>query len=471
MEMLINQDIQNDMPCRLANLEKSRFYVAASSANRAPLFNRFLWKDYSNRVMEAGTANAPHIVARRTGEMLTDSLLRSIDFLLERHDVLNCSIEAADGNLYLVRREKRPAAFREVVVAGETKEEREDEAYRIANSMVWEEYDLENGPLYRVFLIRLSATEYILGVALHHAIGDLLSIGIMFQELLSIYGSVALCAPLRLSPVRLRYMDYLSSMESWSSGTACGEYLRYWKDKLRSSPVTGLPSDGKRPLYYAGQESTGESKFLLDAEASSDLKKIAVRLKTTLFTVLLAIYKIALWRMTGQEEPVVVTLYAGRLNAGFQNAIGNFALEAAYKTCLSGNPDFMELAGRVTRAMNEAHLRQPVPLDWARRALAEEGVHFCAPGINFISAGDGRARNHLESRQLKFTPPGARHGCHGFPAACAIEFRDGDGVIEGSMVYRNDLYEESTIRAFINCFIQTAYGAIRFPEKGLVSAG
>ena len=441
-----------------------RFRVAAGSADRALLFNRFLWNDYSNRKMDANAANAPHIVMRCTGEMLADPLLRSIEILLERHDVLNSSIEAAGGNLYLVRNTNKTVAFREVTAAGKTAEEIENEAYRIANSFVWEEYDLDNGPLYRVFLIRLSVVEYILGVALHHAIGDLISIGILFQELSSIYGSVMSGTPLRVMPVRLRYMDYLTSMESWSVGAVCEEHIRYWVNKLKSAPVTDLLPNEKRGSNETVSGLTAEKKFQLDAETSRDLKKTAAQLKTTLFTVLLSIYKIAIRRMTGQDEPAIVALHSGRLDAGFQNAIGNFALEVAYKTCLAGNPGFTEVAGRITRAMNEAESRQPVPLDWVRRALAKEDIMFCAPGINFISGAAARNKNPLAPHQLYFTPPGAGQGCHGFQVSCAIEFRDVGDAIKGSLVYMKGLYDESTIHAFMNSFVKTVSDVISESE-------
>ena len=456
---------KRDILRHLTSLEKSRFHIAAATVNRAPLFNRFLWKDYSNRIMEAGSANVTHIVKRCTGELLTDSLLRSIDILLERHDVLNSSIDMDDGNLYLVCHARKSAAFREVFVTGKTAGEREAEAYRLANNLVWEEYDLADGPLYRVFLIRISALEYILGVAIHHAIGDLISIGILFQELFSIYGSVMADIPLRLPQNRVRYMDYLASMETWSASSVCMEYVQYWKDKLKSAPVTDLIPDENRHRATTVSESTAETKFQLDTEVSRNLKKIAVHYKTTQFTILLAIYKITIWRMTGYEEPVVVALNAGRLDAGLQNTIGDFAQEVAYKTRLSGNPDFEEVIGRVIRTINEANLHQPVPLDWVRLALANEGILFCAPGMNFISADAGHAQNPWELRQLTFTPPGVRHGCHGFPVSFSMEFRDIGNVIENSTVYRNDLYDELTIQAFLNCFIQATLGFIRSLEK------
>jgi len=459
---------KNDILDHLMRLEESRFHITAASVNRAPLFNRFLWKDYSNRIMDVSSANATRIVTRNKGEILTDALLRSVNILLERHDILRSSIETAEGKLYLVCREKMSVAFQELTAAGEMSQQKEDDACRIADDLVWKEYDLDHGPLYRIFLVRFSATDYILGLALHHAIGDLLSIGILYKELLSVYSSIVCSTPLRLSPVRLRYIDYLASMETWSNSAACGEHIRYWKDRLKPTPVTGLLPDEKRSPDGAASEDTAEATLFLDVETSRELKKIAIQSKTTLFNVLLALYKIALRRMTGQDAPVVVALHAGRLDAGFQNAIGDFALEIAYKTDISGTPGFKEILARVVREVSEANSHQPVPLDWVRSALAKEGIAFSAPGINLMIGDTDQLQNPLRPRHLNFSYPGVRHGCHGFPVSCAVEFRDGAAGIEGSMVYRTDVYDKSTVETFLNGFIETAADVIKPSEMNLV---
>ena len=114
--------------------------------------------------------------------------------------------------------------------------------------------------------------------------------------------------------------------------------------------------------------------------------------------------------------------------------------------------------------MNEAEFHQPVPLDWVRRALAKEDILFCAPGINFISGAAARNKNPLAPHQLYFTPPGAGLGCHGFQVSCAIELRDVGDAIKGSLVYMKDLYDESTIHAFMNSFVKTVSDAISESE-------
>jgi NRPS condensation-like uncharacterized protein len=445
----------------------ARFQLTSTSKERAMLFNRFLWKDYTNRVMEASTANSTHIVMRIKGNILTDALLKSITFLLKRHEVLSSSIEMPEGNLYLVHRPKQAPVFQVVVIEGETIDYREKEGMRIASDLIWKEYNLNSGPLYRVFLIRLSMNDYIVGVGLHHAIGDAISVGIFFQEIITVYNSIVTRIPPRLSPVRFGYIDYLASMEIWSTSSSCMEHVNYWKDRLRSTPVTGLLPKERLTFGKSIAVKSAEEKIFFDSDLTRNLKKTSANLKKTLFCVMLTAYKVATWRMTGDEEPVVISLQAGRLNTDFQNIIGNFAMEVAYKTSLKGNPSFTEISKRIEHTMNEAQVHQPIPLDWVRRALADEGISFNAPGMSLLSGDTDESQDVSGSQQLLFPPPGVPHGCHGFPVSCAMEFRDRFGKIEGSMVYRKDIYNELTIKKFLNHFQKVIIEVINDPGKKL----
>jgi hypothetical protein len=370
-----------------------------------------------------------------------------------------------------VHQPKQEPAFQEIVVKGKTPEQRESEAIRIANELVWQEYNLDKGPLYRVFLIRISFTDYILGVSLHHVIGDAISVGIFIQELMIVYNSVLSSTPPRILPVRFQYMDYLASMEEWAKSPSSIKHIDYWKDTLKSTPFTGLIPDGNHSINRSSTEESAESTIMLDSDLTSGLKLLSVNLRKTLFCVLLSSYYIAIWQMSKKEEVVVVALQAGRINADYQNVIGNFAMEVAYKTNLAGNPSFAEITERVTNTMNEAHLHQPVPLDWVRKALADNDISFNAPGISILTGSSDEKQDDFRPRSIKIEPPGVRHGCHGFPVSCAIEFIDRESLIEGSMVYRTDMYDEETINKFMDCFKDVVIVAIKEPGKRLGEFG
>lgn len=452
---------------KLTDPSRLQFKMLSSLKGRALLPNRFLWKEYSKGIMETTTANVTYSIIRQKGEFYADALEKAVSALLNRHEVLNCAIEKIDGALYLVDRPKQAPSFKEIVVKGETIEQREKEAIAIANELIWKEYNLEEDSLYRIFLIRISPNDFIFGAGLHHAIGDMISIGIFLNEILAFYYAVITSTPPKLLPVKYRYIDYLASLESWATSPGGVEHLNYWKELLRSTPVTSLLSDEHPSVNRSSGGESAEEIIELDSNVTSGINKLAADLKKTLFCVLLAAYKIAIWRMTGQEDPVVISLQTGRLNAGLMNVVGDFAMEIAYKTDLSGNPDFSEIADRVMKTMNEAQSHQPVPLDWVRKALFDEGISFNAPGMSILTVSGDEPPEHSNINKVRIQPPGVRHGCHGFPVSCAVEFRESPNSIVGSMIYRTDVYDELTIQKFLDYFKEVVIDVVKDPKKKL----
>jgi hypothetical protein len=167
--------------------------------------------------------------------------------------------------------------------------------------------------------------------------------------------------------------------------------------------------------------------------------------------------------MSAQEQPVVIVARSKRDNADLQNMIGNFATEFAYKTNLAGNPSFTEITERVMQTMIDAESYQPVPLDWVRRRLAKEGINFTAPIIDYMP-GDIEPPKVEGLRQLRFHPPPRSNN---FPGPYGIRLRDNSNGIEGSMMYRNDLYDKSTIHTFLGHFYKIVNTIITAPETRL----
>jgi hypothetical protein len=428
------------------------FQMTATSKDRAPFFDRVIWNDYPNRKMPIGVANICHIVIRHKGTMRSDVLINSIKLLLERHKVLNSAIQIHEGILYLTPAEKDSPEFQEFVIKSETMEDREKKAMKIANDFVWKEYDLDQGPLYRVFLIRITETDFILGAGLHHAVGDGISIGILFQELAVIYSSIESNIPCPLPPVKFQFKDFLSSMETWLASPAGNRHTNYWTNLLKSTPETHLVAVEHLPKVVSSQRIGEQGTIDFNESTTNALKEIAARLKTTIFTVLLAVHKVALWRMTDQKDLVIVVIRAGRITADLQTMVGNFALETAYKTNLDGNPSFSELVERLKLTMIEADTHQPIPFDWVRRQLKKEGISFLAPTMGFQPEQANGTEDDSKPQLLKFPLPSILND---FPGTYGILFREGQHGIKGTMMYRKDLYEETTVHAFMNHFRET----------------
>jgi len=414
-------------------------------------------------MMDLGVANGTHIVLRILDEIKTDIFLESIKTMLDRHEVLNTAIEISNGNLYLVCRPKLPPIFEEIIIQGETTEQREKEAMRIANDLVWKRYDLDSGPLYRMFLIKISMNDCILGVGLHHSIGDGLSIGTFLGEIGLLYSLCLTKNPTSLPPVRFQYMDYLTSMETWLKSFTGIEYIKYWVNHLKSVPETHLLPSNKLPLIRPNLGPASQESISFNPDVAQGLKALAAHLKTTAFSLLLASYKVAIWKMTGQGEVAIVVARSKRDNADLQAMIGNFATEFVYKTSLEGNLSFKEIVEHLTQTMINAEAYQPVPLEFVRRQLEREGINFTAPIIDYMP---GMERPQTDSRppQIRFPPPPRSND---FPGPYGIRLRDSLNGIDGSIMYREDLYEKSTIHSFLDHFHKIVTTVINAPETKL----
>ncbi len=70
-------------------------------------------------------------------------------------------------------------------------------------------FDLEQGPLVRASLFRLSSTEHVLAVVMHHIVSDGWSMGVFVREVGALYAGKPLAA------LDVQYADYAAWQLTW----------------------------------------------------------------------------------------------------------------------------------------------------------------------------------------------------------------------------------------------------------------
>ena len=93
-------------------------------------------------------------------------------------------------------------------------------------------FDLQNGPLMRLHLLRLSDTEHHLLLNLHHIICDGWSLGVLSHEFGEIYGTLVHGLPVHLPDLPVQYADYAMWQRWYLQGEALAEHLHYWEGKV-----------------------------------------------------------------------------------------------------------------------------------------------------------------------------------------------------------------------------------------------
>ncbi|WP_299685984.1 condensation domain-containing protein, partial [uncultured Dokdonia sp.] len=103
--------------------------------------------------------------------------------------------------------------------------------------------------------------------------------------------------------------------------------------------------------------------FRLDAARSEQLRVYAKEEGVTLFMLLLSVYKVLLYRYSGQSDICVGTTVANRPQQELESMIGFFVNTLALRSDLSGNPSFGEVLQSVKQTTLGAYDHISVPFE------------------------------------------------------------------------------------------------------------
>src|SRR5262249_20730666 len=97
-------------------------------------------------------------------------------------------------------------------------------------------FDLSRGPLVRPGPIRLSDTEHIVQVTMHHIISDGWSLGVLIRELSALYDALRSGESSPLPELAIQYADYAAWQREWLQDEALRRQLDYWTARLDGLP-------------------------------------------------------------------------------------------------------------------------------------------------------------------------------------------------------------------------------------------
>jgi FkbH-like protein len=186
-----------------------------------------------------------------------------------------------------------------------------------------EPFDLENGPLLKVYLVKQTETKHILMFVIHHIACDAWSLNILIEELLEIYEAHLSGHQIILKEIDYEYTDFVK-FQRRSMDNEEGDKLKvFWQERLAGFPQRlTLPYDFQRPKI---QRFTGKSiSTKLNSHLYSQLTTLAKKNKTTLYSILLSTFQILLMGKSGQRKILLGTIASGRTEKEFHRTIGYF---------------------------------------------------------------------------------------------------------------------------------------------------
>ncbi len=340
--------------------------------------------------------------------------------------------------------------------------EREAEVQRLATAEARQPFDLQRGPLLRTTLLRLGPQEHVLLLTLHHIISDGWSGGIFIREVSAFYTAFVTGKTAALPPLAIQYADFAQwQRQRLAPGGVIEEQLSYWKQQLSDHPpVLDLPTDRPRPVVQRFQGA--RHAFVIDKSLTQSLRSLAQQEKTTLFAVLLSVFKTLLYRYTGQLDLLVGTPVANRNRAEIEGLIGFFVNTLVLRTDFSGDPTFHELLRRVHKVVVDAQAHQDLPFDKLIESLNVERDLSRPALFQVLFVLQTTPMRGFELPGLALQPLLVHTGSAKFDIELNLEEMPDE--LLGLFEYNTDLFEATTIARMCDHFLHLLAAIVAEPS-------
>jgi amino acid adenylation domain-containing protein len=391
------------------------------------------------------------ILYRLQGSIRVDLLQQSINKIVERHESLRTCFAIENNEMVQVIYAERDCPLQQIQMPGV--EEASESIPTAVQDWVEKEmripFSLQEGPLFRCYLISCSDVEHYLFLNMHHIITDGWSVHLFMKELTVLYEAALKGIDAILPELPIQMADYTLWQRELLQGEYLKEQLSYWEGQLGGDlPVLSLPKS--RPRGSVVNHNGLSYSFHIPQASSQRFAQLCKEKGTTLYIGLLAVYKVLLARYSGQTDIVVGTPIAGRNFSEVEYLIGLFVNTLVIRNHLADNPSFTAFMQQVKRACLEAYDHQDLPFEVLVEKLNPGRSLNHSPLFQAMFAFQNAPEIAFKLPEVQISPVDVETGTAKFEIYLSIEEKtEGlDGVFE----YQADLYDPETIQQLAKHF-------------------
>ena len=396
------------------------------------------------------------------GKLNTTALEKSLNEIIQRHDVLRSHFLEKNEHIYSAILPFSVFRLPTVDLQGVSHEEQASEIQNLISEVAFQPFELYNERLLRLTLLKLGDANHLLLLALHHSIADGWSVNILMRELEVLYPAFSrgISSPLPALPIQ--YNDFAVWQQKYFQKSFLEADLDYWKSQLNDAPnVLSLPTDRPRSLVqtFAG----GAQLFTLPSSLTSALKVLSQQSGVTLFMTLLTAFKILLYRYTGMVDILVGAPVANRNRVEIEPLIGCFVNTLVLRTDLSGDPSFQELLDRVREVALGAYAHQGLPFEILLEELKIVRSLSHTPLFQVMFSLQNTLAMHVEVPDLTVDLSPIDTKTSKFDLS--LDLVEVESGLMGRLEYNTDLFETDRIERLIGHFEMLLESIVAAPSQ------
>ncbi len=300
---------------------------------------------------------------RLAGALEPEALQAALDDLVARHETLRTAFRAGpDGVPAQWIQPAAALALERIDLRDTPGEAREAQAMQQMRRLKAAPFDLAQGGLLRVALIRIADDSQVLVVVMHHIVSDGASMQVLIDELAAGYAARLQGRAAALPAPRVQYADYAVWQREWLAGGEGERQFAWWRAQLgETHPVLELRTD--RPRQPQGSYRAARHGFALPGPLLARLRERAQAEGTTLFVVLLAGLQVLLHRYSGQQDIRVGAAIANRGRVELEPVIGLFVNTLVLRNAIDGRTPLAQVLSQAREAVLGAQAHQDLPFD------------------------------------------------------------------------------------------------------------
>ncbi|WCS21002.1 amino acid adenylation domain-containing protein [Mycobacterium marinum] len=428
-----------------------------------------LWFIYKYEGPSA-TYNVP-LAVRLTGNLDPAALRAAIGDVITRHESLRTVFAEIDGiphqRILNPQAVDTPVTITEITDRGRLIQALADAAqYR---------FDLATQIPVRADLLRLSETNHVLVIVVHHIAADGASLVPLAQDLTTAY--IARCDQQEpgWSPLPVQYADYtlwqreLLGRED-DPNSLIYQQATYWREELTGAPeqIT-LPFD--RPRSPQQSYRGDVLSFTIDTQLREQIQQLAQQTDTTMSMVFQAALAVLLVKLGAGSDITIGAPIAGRTDQALTELIGFFVNTWVLRVNATGNPTVKELLQQVRTKALAAYENQDAPFERLVELINPTRSTAYHSLFQVALALQNNPLPHIDVPGLNVQPipvPTRTSQFDLFINLLDLPHRNRQTqAISGSIEYATDLFDHDTIEKFATYYLRVLHEITSAPHQGI----
>jgi len=383
------------------------------------------------------------------GSLNKNIFQKSIELLFQRHYTVFSLIKEVNGEPYCdIVPSKVDISF--IDYSGLRESETSEKVNDILSADSRKVFDLQNGPLYRLYLIKTSNNEYFFHLSIHHIIFDGWSWSVLVKDLNNIYNSLLKGEEVVLDEIELQQYDY-AQWENKSAGSKReAESVEFWKKNLEgASTILNFPYDFQHTEEPSGRG--GIEAISLSEDLSDKLRRISKKENSSLFATMLSAFGIEMQKYSGEDDINIGLPVAYRPHSKLENIFGMFVNTVVVRLRYEKESTFRNIIHWTSEAALNAVAHQDLPFEKVVEIANPDRSSNANPLFQVAFAWQNNLDEPIKMDGIRSEKITGRERTSIFDITMSL-WEDGSRI-EGEIEYNLDVLNRDTITRLRDNFI------------------